>query len=301
MGAGLGARHALAGTAVEGVLELVRRKAESFRAAEFVEECLRVVRAVVIANSGRVPADDEMRAPVVPAYLPVVDGLARSCVAHCAREDSEHHTIGRVVAVEQHPVAVHSDLEGHVITLGHAGEGMQQESIDLLERDLGQVLVSPVHRIPCLESHHRRPPPVAEGRARFGRRGEHISRSLRSDANRAGDNRRSLREKRGDARMGLVRGPIDLAGLGLEVSIVDLGHGERPEQVAFVVMQGDHGALAQRASAVTDRQGDGKRPRRAVAELRVLDDALIVAAALKPADRRVCATAEQPEVGRGRL
>ncbi len=176
--AGLGARHALARPAVEGVLELVRREAETFGAAELVEERLRVVGAVVVADPGRVPTDDEVRAAVVPAYLAVVDGLARSCVAHRAREDSEHHAIRRVVAVEQHPVALHPDLEGHVIALGHAGEGMQQQSVDLLERDLGQVLVSAVHRVACLESHHRRPAAVGERRARLGRRGGHISRQV---------------------------------------------------------------------------------------------------------------------------
>ena len=91
--AGLGAGHAAAALAVERVLEEERRDAH-LAGLELVEDVLRVVGAVVVADAGVVAADDEVRAAVVLAHDGVEDGLARPGVAHGRREDAQHHAIG---------------------------------------------------------------------------------------------------------------------------------------------------------------------------------------------------------------
>jgi hypothetical protein len=59
--AGLRGRHLPADAAVEGVLEEHRLDVELVR-LELVEDQLRVVGAVVVADAGVVAADDEVRA-----------------------------------------------------------------------------------------------------------------------------------------------------------------------------------------------------------------------------------------------
>ena len=229
------------------MLELVCRETKTLGTAELVEQRLRVVGAVVVADAGCVTSDDEVRATVVAANLPVVDGFARSRVAHRTREDPKHHTIRRVVPVEQYPVALHADLEGNVIALGHAGERMQQQAVDLLERDFGQVLVCAMHGVARLKAHHGRPSALIEHCARLGGCRGNVTLGLRGDAHRPGDNRRSLREQRGDTGMRLVRGSVHLACLGFEVAIEDFRHCQRAEQMTAVVAKRDDGTFLQRA------------------------------------------------------
>jgi len=67
------------------VLEEHRLDVELVR-LELVEDQLRVVGAVVVADAGVVAADDEVRAAVVLAADRVPDRLARPGVAHRGRE-----------------------------------------------------------------------------------------------------------------------------------------------------------------------------------------------------------------------
>ena len=83
--AGLGRGHPVAALAVEGVVEEERRDRPA-RRVELVEDVLRVVGAVVVADAGVVAADDEVRAAVVLAHQRVEDRLARAGVAHRRRE-----------------------------------------------------------------------------------------------------------------------------------------------------------------------------------------------------------------------
>src|SRR5215831_20471743 len=76
MRARLRRRHLAADTAEEGVLEEHRLDVELVR-RELVEDPLRVVRAVVVADARVVAADDEVRAAVVLAADRVPDRLAR--------------------------------------------------------------------------------------------------------------------------------------------------------------------------------------------------------------------------------
>ena len=67
-------RHPLAAVAPERVLEVQRRDPELAR-LELLEDLLRVVGAVVVADAGVVATDDEVRAAVVLAADRVPDGL----------------------------------------------------------------------------------------------------------------------------------------------------------------------------------------------------------------------------------
>ena len=163
--------------------------------------------------------------------------------------------------------------------------GMEQQPVDLLERDLGEVLVGTMHGVASLESHDGGPSAVGERRTCLGRRRWDVTGGLRGNANRAGDNGRSLREQGRDAGVGLVGGPVHLARLGLEVAIVDLGHGERPEQVTAVIAQRDDRALLERTRLASGGEGDRQCPRRSITERRVLDDAFVVAACLETVER----------------
>ena len=64
---------------------------------ELVEDLLRVVGAVVVADAGVVAADDEVRAAVVLAHDRVEDRLARAGVAHRRRVDGQQRAVRRVV------------------------------------------------------------------------------------------------------------------------------------------------------------------------------------------------------------
>src|SRR5262249_27525552 len=66
VGAGLGGGHAHAAAAVEGVLEHERLDADLV-ATVVVEDLLRVVGSVIVADAGVVTPDDEMRAAIVLA------------------------------------------------------------------------------------------------------------------------------------------------------------------------------------------------------------------------------------------
>ena len=170
----LRARHRAADVAPEGVLEEHRLDVELVR-RELVEDELRVVRAVVVADSGVVPADDEVRAAVVLAADRVPDRLARPGVAHRCRERREEHAVLGVVAVEKRPVAVDANVDRDVVGLRVADERMDEQPVDGLERDLRQVLVRAMDRVAGLEPDDALPASLGEDPPRLGR----VARELR--------------------------------------------------------------------------------------------------------------------------
>ena len=134
--------------------QLGRRKA--------IEDVLRVVRPVVVADAGMIAADDEMGAAVVLAHQRVEHGLARTGVAHRGGKTGEQHAIARIVALEQHAVARDAHRGGDVVVLGRPEQRMQQQSVHRLERRLLDVFMRAVHRVACLKSHHGAPAPLRE-------------------------------------------------------------------------------------------------------------------------------------------
>src|SRR6185437_14040323 len=97
--------------------------------------------------------------------------------------------------------------------------------VDGLERDLRQVLVRPVDRVPRLEADDAPPPAFGEGRSRVGgilrQLGECRLRPL-EDRDAAREVERLLRVEARDARMRLLSSPEAALGLALLVVAVDL-------------------------------------------------------------------------------
>ena len=154
-------RHRAAGLAPERVLEEHRLDPELVR-LEVVEDELRVVGAVVVADARVVAADDEVRAAVVLAADRVPDRLARAGVAHRRRERRDDDAVGRVVLVDEHAVALDAGRGRHVVGLRLADERVDEQAVDGLERALGQVLVRAVDRVAGLEADDAPPAAVGE-------------------------------------------------------------------------------------------------------------------------------------------
>ena len=131
---------------------------------------LRVVGAVVVADTRVVAADDEVRAAVVLADQRVEDRLARPGVAHGRGVDREQHPFRGVVVLDQGLVAAHPDRGGNVVGLRLADQRVDEEPVNALERRLGYVLVRPVDRVAGLEADDRLPASLGERRTRLGGR-----------------------------------------------------------------------------------------------------------------------------------
>jgi hypothetical protein len=277
------------------VLEEHRLDVELVR-LELVEDQLRIVGAVVAADAGVVAPDDEVRAAVVLAADRVPDRLARTGVAHRRGEGRDDHPVGRVVAVDEHAVALDAGRRGDVLRLRLAHERVDEEAVDGLERNLGQVLVGSVNWISRLKSNDAPPATLRERGAGVGR----VERELRERRRDAVEHRDPPGEVEGvlveearDPRMVGVGGAEAALGLALLVVLVDLADLEHREQPPLLVGQRD--AVAFRSCG--DRQADGQRPRQRVREPHVLDHALVVVATHEALERRERAGREHVEVG----
>src|SRR5204863_3165206 len=126
--AGLRRGHRAADLAPERVLEEHRLDPELVR-LELIEDALRVVRAVVVADACVITADDEVRAAEVLAADRVPDRLARTGVAHRGRERGDDDAVVRVVAVDEDAVALDSRSGRNVVGLRLADEGVDEQSV----------------------------------------------------------------------------------------------------------------------------------------------------------------------------
>ena len=264
-----------------------------------VEDLLRVVGAVVVAGAGVVAADDEVGGAVVAADDRVQDRLARAGVVHLRRLDAEHDPVVRVVVLHQHLVAAHPHVGGDVAGLGLADQRVDEEPVAGLQRGLGQVLVGAVDRVAGLEGDDPLPAALLEVGLVLGRRLVAAHEGLlvvgqRVDLDRAGDAAVALLVDRGDARVLLVGGPVDLLGLALDVALPDLLDRDPAERLAFVA--GELDDVADLALEV-GRQGDRDRPVVAAGGAHLGADALPVGGALEAGQRREAAVADHLEVG----
>src|SRR5437667_136536 len=91
-------RHPATDLAPERVLELERLDPELAR-LELLEDLLRVVGSVPVANAGVVAPDDEVGASVVRAHECVKNCLARPGVAHGGGVDPKQYALGRLVVL----------------------------------------------------------------------------------------------------------------------------------------------------------------------------------------------------------
>jgi len=162
---------------------------------------------------------------------------------------------------------------------------VDEQAVDRLERDLGQVLVRAVDRVAGLEADHAPPPALGERGACL--RG--VERELGELGTGALEHRdstrqvqRLLRVEPGDAGMGVLRRAEALLGLAPAVVLVRLLDVEHRERAARLVDEPDPVAPRRRVHGQADRQ----RPRQAGREPHLLDHALVVVAGHEALERR---------------
>src|SRR4030095_14127109 len=85
--------HRRAGAAIESVIEKQWRNTQLLR-FEFVENVMRIIRAVVVPHSRMIAAHNEMRAAVVLANQRMKDRFARTGVAHCGGDGCKNSARG---------------------------------------------------------------------------------------------------------------------------------------------------------------------------------------------------------------
>ena len=151
MGAGARRGEGVAVAAEEGRLELQRRDTQLFE-GEAVEDLLGLVAAVELPDAGMVAANDEASDAVVLPDEGVEERFPRPRVAHGRRECREERAAGRIVLVDEDLVGAEPDCGRHVVVLGLADEGVDDQAVGELEGQLGQVLVGAVDRIAGLEA-----------------------------------------------------------------------------------------------------------------------------------------------------
>src|SRR6266566_5170633 len=293
--AGLGRGHLAADLAPERVLEEHRLDIELVR-LEVVEDQLRVIRAVVVADARVVATDNEVRAAVVLPADRMPDRLSRTCVAHCGRERRKHDAVLWVVVLEQDPVALDTRCRRYVVGLGVADQGVDQQSVDRFERALREVLVRAVDRVAGLEANHALPSTLCENRAGLRR----IERKLRErrpcaleDRHFAGQIERLLLVEPGDAGVRRVRGPKRVPRLALLVVFEDLVHLEHGDRLARLVGQCD--LVVGRRSV--EGETDGQRPGQALRQPHLFEHTLVVLPAHEALERRERAGSQHVEVG----
>src|SRR5580704_730773 len=224
MRTGLERRHRTASLAVKCVLEHQRRDPQFLR-FEALEDLLRVVAAVVIADTGVIAPHDEMRASVVAPCDRMQYRLARAAVAHVRREHADHRAILRVVRVEQHLVGLHPDRGGHVVTLGLSYQRMDHQTVADFERGLLYILVRAMSRIASLEGDDFFPSALAKRRTRLS----WLTRKFQERAPRyffdqRDSSREAIRRHRGDVlrpRMRVLRRSENVLSFQLAIDFVD--------------------------------------------------------------------------------
>ena len=160
--------HAAALVAPEGPVDLERLGLERIL-RDFVEDMVRVERAIVAADAGVVAADDQVRAAVVLAEQRVQQRLARTGIAHVERIAGLDHGVLDEIFFDQHADGFGTYIGGDVAGLEFAEERMDEYAVAGFDRDLGEVLVRAVHRVARLERRDRGPAVFLEELAGLGR------------------------------------------------------------------------------------------------------------------------------------
>ncbi len=141
-----------------------------------LEKLLRVVGSVkglaifVLAGTGVVAADNEVRAAVILANQSVPNRLTRPAQTHGQGQHRELHGAVRIFCKQQF-VAACADEIIHVARLGHSDRRMNQQiGFDLLGGAHGEFDVRAVHGITCLERDNVDPAQACEFGSQFSRR-----------------------------------------------------------------------------------------------------------------------------------
>ena len=112
---------------------------------------------------------DDVAAAMILADDGVPESFARPPQAHGQGKQSELDR-GFRVSCKDSLVTPYPDVVFHVTRLGHAYGGMNQKiGLNLFCGSQGQLLMGPMHRVPCLEGDHSTPTEPDEFRSQLGR------------------------------------------------------------------------------------------------------------------------------------
>ena len=179
---------------------------------------------------------------------------------------------------------------------------MDEGAVDPFEGDLDEVLVGAVDGVARLEADDRAPAALGEGGARLGG-GEAVLGEVPVVGKAQGLDGAAEHEvaggvERGDARVGLVGGAVDLLGEAGLVAPVDLLDVDDAEGESLLVAQVGADARRQLAGAgLGHGQGDGHGPGEPVRQRHVLDDGVVVGLAHEAGEGAEAAVGKELEVG----
>jgi hypothetical protein len=108
------------------MIEEHRRDSQGFR-IEFIENVVRIVRAVVVSNSCMITPDYEMGAAIVLPDDCVKYGLSRAGIAHRRGIDRQKSPRPGKVVFEHRLVTAHSNIRGNVVRFCLAHQRMKQK------------------------------------------------------------------------------------------------------------------------------------------------------------------------------
>jgi hypothetical protein len=118
---------------------------------EFIEDILRIIRTVLVTDSGVVSTDDEVTDTVILANQSMKNRFTRSGIAHCSRHHREQGSLGDEIVLDNRGVAIHAHIGWNVPGLSFTDQGMNKEAITNFRSALAEILMRSVDRIPCLE------------------------------------------------------------------------------------------------------------------------------------------------------
>ncbi len=273
-----------------------------------VHELLGVVGAVerlavrVVAGTGVVAADDEVRAAVVLADDGVPHGLAGAGHAHGQVQQRERGGL-LGVGLEHVLVAAHAGVVIDVAGLGEAHHRVdQQVGLGLAGRAEGEFLVGAVQGVARLEGDHLAPAELGEPRPELRRA---VAQALEvvvgggldavdpaADVDGAG-----VVHQVEDAGVGQVGGAehrLRLARLVRGPDVADLE--DRHEHALGVAQRHALAGLERAGEGLADVEGNRHRPEHARGEPHAGDDAVVVGAAEEALERGEGAVQQQLEV-----
>src|SRR5262249_21986957 len=132
---------------------------------KLVEDGLRIVGAIKIADTGMIAPDNEMRTAEVLANEGMKERLARTRIAHFDRIAGLNDRSGSKIIVDHRLDCPGADLGRYVARFQFSEHLMNENPVRYLHRDFDQVFVAAVHGISGLKRGDNRPAALQKQRA----------------------------------------------------------------------------------------------------------------------------------------
>src|SRR2546428_7866575 len=89
-----------------------------FDGVKLCKDRMRIVGPVIVPHASMVAPNDEVRTAIVLAHQGVENGLTRPSVAHRGGENTEDHTISRVIVLQEHFITTHANVSRGIVAFG---------------------------------------------------------------------------------------------------------------------------------------------------------------------------------------